>query len=121
MEDRVSYVEKRRIWQRTASYAKKLVSLMSQSLAVSGNMCLLFFPSTDADVRSSDGSAAASFLGTGREAGADEDDFHMIRRRNLEIDGDEREKTKALRAGAVAGVVKASGRTSVKPKKVVVF
>ena len=52
-------------------------------------MCLLFFRLTN--VQSADGSAAASFLGTGHEAGADEDDFHMIRRRNLEIDGDERE------------------------------
>ncbi|KAH9083575.1 hypothetical protein EDB83DRAFT_2330011 [Lactarius deliciosus] len=68
-----------------------------------------------------DGGAAATFLGTGREAGADEDDFHMIRRRNLEIDRDERKETKALRAGAVADVVKASGRTSVKPNKVVHF
>ncbi|KAH9002149.1 hypothetical protein EDB86DRAFT_369956 [Lactarius hatsudake] len=68
-----------------------------------------------------DGGAAATLLGTGREAGADEDDFHMIRRRNLEIDRDERKETKALRAGAVADVVKASGRTSVKPNKVVHF
>jgi len=67
-----------------------------------------------------DGSAS-SFLGTGREAGADEDDSHMIRRRILEIGGDEREEAKALRAGALAGVVKASNRTSIKPKKVVYF
>ncbi|KAI9463673.1 hypothetical protein BJY52DRAFT_1202944 [Lactarius psammicola] len=68
-----------------------------------------------------DGSAAATLLGTGREAGADEDDFHMIRRRNLEIDRDERKEAKAERAGVVAGVVKASGRTSIKPNKVVHF
>lgn len=68
------------------------------------------------------GAAALSLLGTGREAGADEDDFHMIRRRNLEIDRDEREEAKTLRAGAVAaGVAKASGSTSVKPTKVVCF
>ncbi|KAH9018997.1 hypothetical protein EDB85DRAFT_2009910 [Lactarius pseudohatsudake] len=65
-----------------------------------------------------DGGAAATLLGTGREAGADEDDFLMIRRRNLEIDRDERKEAKALRA---ADVVKASGRTSVKPNKVVHF
>lgn len=65
-----------------------------------------------------DGGAAATLLGTGREAGADEDDFHMIRRRKLEIDRDEREEGKALRAGAVTGVVEAP---SVKPKKVVYF
>jgi len=69
-----------------------------------------------------DGSTAATFLGMGYEAGADEDDFHMIRRRNLEVDRDEREEGKALRAGAVAGaIVEASGRTPVKPKKVVYF
>ena len=68
-----------------------------------------------------DGSAASTFLGAGHEAGADEDDFHLIRRRNLEIDRDEREQAKAMQAGAVAEAVKASGRTSVKPKKVVYF
>jgi len=68
-----------------------------------------------------DGGAGATFLGTGREAGADEDDFHMIRRRNLEIDRDERVEAKALRADVAAGVVKAPGRTSVKPNKVVHF
>lgn len=73
------------------------------------------------NVQFADGSAAAAFLGTGREAGADEDDFHMIRRRNLEIDRDEREVGKALRAGAVAGIVESSGRTSVMPKNVVYF
>ncbi|KAI9442259.1 hypothetical protein H4582DRAFT_1927424 [Lactarius indigo] len=68
-----------------------------------------------------DGGAAAALLGTGREAGADEDDFHMIQRRNLEIDKDERKEAKTLRVGGVAGVVKVSGRTSVKPNKVVHF
>ena len=48
----------------------------------------LFFRLTDVSVN---GGAAASFLGAGYEAGADEDDFHMPRRKNLEIDGDERE------------------------------
>ena len=64
-----------------------------------------------------DGSAASTLLGTGREAGADEVDFHMIRRRNLEIDGDVREEAKVLRAGVLVGVVKTCRRTSVKPKK----
>lgn len=68
-----------------------------------------------------DGGAGATFLGTGREAGADEDDFHMIRRRNLEIDRDERVEAKGLRADVAAGVVKAPDRTSVKPNKVVHF
>ena len=68
-----------------------------------------------------DGGAAPTLLGAGREAGADEDDFHLIRRRNLEIDRDERKQAKLIRAGAVEGGVKATGRTSVKPKKVVYF
>jgi hypothetical protein len=38
MEVRVSYVEKRRILQRTATCARKMVSLISQPLAFSGNM-----------------------------------------------------------------------------------
>jgi zinc finger CCHC domain-containing protein 9 len=70
------------------------------------------------NVQLPDGGAVATLLGTGREAGADEDDFHMIRRRNLEIDRDERAEGKAPRAGSVAGVVEAP---SVKPKKVVYF
>lgn len=73
-------------------------------------MCFLFFHLTN--VQSLDGGAVVSFLGVGYEAGADEDDFHMLRRRNLEIDGDERED---------AGVVKTSGGASVKQKKVVYF
>jgi zinc finger CCHC domain-containing protein 9 len=72
-------------------------------------------------LQSADGGTAASFLGTGNEAGADEDDFHMIRRRNLEIDEEEREEAKALRAGALAGVVKTSGGTSFKAKRCVLL
>ena len=73
------------------------------------------------NVQLADGSVALTLLGTGREAGADEDDFHLIRRRNMEIDRDEREHAESLRAVAAAGVVKASGRTLVKPKKMVYF
>ena len=110
MEVRVNCVEKRRTSQKTATGAKKMVSLVP---------CLWLFRSYFflADVQLADGSAASTLLGTGREVGADEDDFHMILRRNLEIDGDEREETKGLRAGALAGVVKTCRMTSVKPKK----
>ena len=67
-----------------------------------------------------------TLLGTGREAGADEDDFHTIRQKNAEIDRDERGEERArkeakVRAGAFTGVVKAFGETSVKSKKVVYF
>lgn len=65
-------------------------------------------------------------LGTGREAGADEDDFHTIRQKNAEMDRDERGEERArkeakLRAGAFTGVVKAFGKTPVKSKTVVNF
>jgi zinc finger CCHC domain-containing protein 9 len=66
-------------------------------------------------------------LGTGRGAGADEDDFHTIRRKNAEMDrdelGEERVRKEAkVRAGALTGVVKAFGKAPVvKPKKVVYF
>ena len=66
-------------------------------------------------------------LGTGREAGPDEDDFHTFKRRTTEIDRDEKQETKLkemldIRAGALSGAVKAFG--NVPPpvkKKVVVF
>ena len=65
-------------------------------------------------------------LGTGREAGADEDDFHTIRQKNAEMDRDEHREERSrkqakVRAGAFTGVVKAFGKTAVKSKKVVNF
>lgn len=73
-----------------------------------------------------EGSAVATLLGTGHEAGADEDDFHTIRRKNAEVDrdehGEERVRKEAkVRAGAFTGTVKAFGKVPVKPKKVVYF
>ncbi|KAI0256064.1 hypothetical protein BJV78DRAFT_1118019, partial [Lactifluus subvellereus] len=72
------------------------------------------------------GHAVATLLGTGHEAGADEDDFHTIRRKNAEIDRDEQggeraRKEAKVRAGALTGVVKAFGKAPVEPKKVVYF
>jgi len=65
-------------------------------------------------------------LGTGHEAGADEDDFHTIRRKNAEMDRDEQggeraRKEAKVRAGALTGVVKAFGKAPVQPKNVVYF
>jgi zinc finger CCHC domain-containing protein 9 len=73
-----------------------------------------------------EGNAVATFLGTGREAGADEDDFHTIRRKNAEIDrhehGEERARKEAkVGTGALTGVVKAFGKAPARPKKVVSF
>ena len=66
-------------------------------------------------------------LGTGREAGPDEDDFHIFKRRTAEVDRDEKQATKRkqmleLRAGAHSGVIKAFGNVPAMTKnKVVVF
>ena len=66
-------------------------------------------------------------LGTGREAGPDEDDFHTFKRRTTEVDHDEKQATKRkqmleLRAGAHSGIVKAFGNVpAMTKKKVVVF
>ena len=60
----------------------------------------LFFPT---HVQLANGSAASTLLGTGREARADKDDFHMIRRRNLEIDGDEREEAEGATGWCTRG------------------
>ena len=70
---------------------------------------------------------ATLVLGTGREAGPDEDDFHTFKRRTAEVDRDEKQATKRkqmleLRAGAHSGVVKAFGNVPAMAKnKVVVF
>jgi len=70
---------------------------------------------------------ATAVLGTGREVGPDEDDFHTFKRRTTEVDRDEKEATKRkqmleLRAGVHSGVVKAFGNVPAMPKKkVVVF
>jgi zinc finger CCHC domain-containing protein 9 len=73
-----------------------------------------------------EGNVGATVLGTGREAGPDEDDFHTIRRKNAEMDRDEHGEARAqkeakVRAGALTGVVKAFGKVPVRPKKVVNF
>lgn len=67
-------------------------------------------------------------LGTGREAGPDEDDFHTFKRRTTEVDRDEKQAAKKkqmleLRAGAHSGVIKAFGDIPLgtAKKRVVVF
>jgi zinc finger CCHC domain-containing protein 9 len=73
-----------------------------------------------------EGGALAALLGTGREAGADEDDFHTIRRKDVEMDRDERGEERARKeakvwAGALTGAIKAFGKAPAMPKKVVHF
>jgi zinc finger CCHC domain-containing protein 9 len=56
-----------------------------------------------------------TFVGTGLEAGADEDDFHILKRRRDEVEKDVRHEERArkmaeVRKGAHSGVVKAFGK-----------
>jgi zinc finger CCHC domain-containing protein 9 len=65
-------------------------------------------------------------LGTGREAGADEDDFHMFKRKTSEIEHDEKKEAKLkelleVRAGALSGTIKPFANVPQPKKKVVVF
>lgn len=95
----------------------------SLSIPVSDEPFLLFAEKWRGTV---EGTAVATLLGTGHEGGADEDDFHTIRRKNAEVDrdehGEERARKKAkVRAGAFTGIVKAFGKAPVEPKKVVYF
>lgn len=67
------------------------------------------------------------FVGTGRESGADEDDFHTFKRMTAEVDRSEKVDEKAkkragVKVGAHSGVVRAFGDAPApKKKKVVVF
>ena len=66
------------------------------------------------------------FVGTGAEAGADEDDFHIFKRKNAEVGKEEkaderRKKTAAVKVGAFTGTVQAFGKPAPTAKKVVVF
>ena len=77
--------------------------------------------------RSTEVVATTVFVGTGRESGADEDDFHAFKRMTAEVDKSEKAEEKAkkkagVKVGALSGVVRAFGDTSApKKKKVVVF
>ena len=64
--------------------------------------------------------------GTGREPGADEDDFHLVRRHAAELDRDEKSREKAkrqfdLKIGAHSGVVKSFSSHPKSTKKVIHF
>ena len=73
-----------------------------------------------------DVSSKTLFVGTGQEAGADEDDFMSFKRRTAEVSReeqiDERRKKRAdVKMAAYSGVVKSFGQVAQKPKKVVNF
>ena len=67
-------------------------------------------------------------FGTGREAGADEDDFHTFKRKNVEVDREVQSEEKsrkmaAVRVGKHSGAARVFGPAPppAKPKKVVTF
>lgn len=69
----------------------------------------------------------ATLIGTGREAGADEDDFLIIGRKKREVERDEKteervRRTADVKLGALTGTVRAFGLVpTVASKKVVSF
>ncbi|KAJ7097866.1 hypothetical protein B0H15DRAFT_937262 [Mycena belliarum] len=80
----------------------------------------------DCGVRRQDSIKDSVVFGIGREAGADEDDFHTLKRHKTEVDRDEKQEEKLKRlldvkAGAHSGTVKPFGTMPPKPKKVVFF
>ncbi|KAF8840705.1 hypothetical protein BDN67DRAFT_968147 [Paxillus ammoniavirescens] len=74
------------------------------------------------------GTAAGALFGTGNGAGADEDDFHIFKRRNAEVSKSEKKEGRErkrldVKAGLHTGTVKAFGTSqmSSKTKKIVSF
>ncbi|KAJ6502499.1 hypothetical protein C8R45DRAFT_621558 [Mycena sanguinolenta] len=79
----------------------------------------------DCGIRKQDSTQDSTMFGLGREAGADEDDFHILKRHKSEVDRDEKQETKMKRAvdvkvAAHSGFVKPFGNNP-KTKKVVFF
>ena len=70
---------------------------------------------------------ASTVLGTGSGAGADEDDFHALKRRTVDVDKSEKTEQRARRqakvmVGAHSGVVKSFAKKPNAPaRKVVTF
>ncbi|KII92610.1 hypothetical protein PLICRDRAFT_103776 [Plicaturopsis crispa FD-325 SS-3] len=103
----------------------------SKGIYPNGGSCKLCGDTThlarNCGLRQDDGANnTAILLGTGQEAGADEDDFHTFKRRRVEIDQDERQEEKAKRAldvkaGVHSGVVKSFGRPAPPASKKVVY
>lgn len=66
-------------------------------------------------------------VGTGGEAGADEDDFHILGRKKHEVDHEEKREKRAKRVedvkvGALTGTVRPLGNApAIKARKVVTF
>ncbi|KAJ7452342.1 hypothetical protein B0H11DRAFT_286676 [Mycena galericulata] len=80
----------------------------------------------DCGLRKQGSTEDSVMFGVGREAGADEDDFHAFKRRKTEVDRDVKQEEKLrrsvdIKAGALSGIVKPFGIVPLKPKKVVFF
>ncbi|KAI0650004.1 hypothetical protein C8Q79DRAFT_941885 [Trametes meyenii] len=112
--------------------ASKCPKNQSKGIYPNGGCCKLCKETThlakDCPLRKKEVAATTVVLGTGREAGADEDDFHTFKRINAEVDqaekAEERAKRRAeVKVGAHSGVVKAFGNSApaAKKKKVVFF
>lgn len=114
MEAAVSCVGKLRIWPKIVALERKVRPVISDVL-LQVLIFFLYLSVTD----------ATTVFGTGREVGADEDDFHSFKRKTSEIDQEEKQENKLklleVKTGAHSGVVKAYGAAPARQKKVVVF
>ena len=68
----------------------------------------------------------ALFLGTGRDAGADEDDFHTYKRKSTQLNKEDqsdqrRKRLQDVKVGVHTGTLKSYGRVPVHKSKVVNF
>jgi len=82
MEAPVNYVATPRIWPETVAFEKKVRLPLFRDLGQIG-LNVSNLPVID----------PTTVLGTGREAGADEDDFHTFKRRTTEVERDEKQET----------------------------
>ncbi|KAJ6496739.1 hypothetical protein C8R47DRAFT_356338 [Mycena vitilis] len=77
----------------------------------------------DCGVRKQDNTEDSAMFGLGREAGADEDDFHTLKRRKTEVDRDEKLLKRAVdvKIGAHSGIATVGINPAQKKTKTVVF
>lgn len=112
----VSCVVILRILQRIVHYEREVSFYLYTGFAA--NLYLLFAGTTELE-----GSAV---LGTGREVGADEDDFHVLKRNTKELDRGDRMEERMRRllrtkAGVISNNVKPGAVPKPSVKKVVYF
>ncbi|KAI0773951.1 hypothetical protein C8Q74DRAFT_1267537 [Fomes fomentarius] len=110
--------------------ASKCPMNQSKGIYPNGGCCKLCKETThlakDCPLRKQEVDAKTVFVGTGEGVGADEDDFHTIKRMTVDIDRSEKAEEKAkkkvgVKVGVHSGVVKAFGEAPAPKKKVVVF